>query len=255
MIIQGDKMPRSSREKSINGTYHVMLRGINQQQIFEDNEDYEKFLSILSYCKTISKFELFAYCLMGNHIHLLIKEGKEPLELLMKRIAVRFVYWYNIKYSRVGHLFQDRYKSEPVDDDSYCLTVVRYIHQNPVKAGLCQKVEEYIYSSFNEFYKESNLLDIGFTLDLISLDDFAEYNNLDTWDICLDVETTKTVRLTDEQAKEYIELISGCKNVSEFQQVNIGKRDKYLSMMRKYGLSIRQISRLTGVSYNIARKF
>lgn len=96
-----------------------MLRGINQQQIFEDNEDFEKLLQVLKDCKAISEYKIFAYCLMGNHVHLVIKEGKEPIEQIMKRIATRFVYWYNVKYQRVGHLFQDRFKSEPVENNEY----------------------------------------------------------------------------------------------------------------------------------------
>ena len=79
-----------------------MLRGINGQQFFADSEDYEKLLEILKDCKAISEFEIFAYCLMGNHIHLLLKEVKEPIDQIMKRIATRFVYWYDIKYQRVG---------------------------------------------------------------------------------------------------------------------------------------------------------
>ena len=81
---------------------------------------------------------LLAYCLMGNQIHLLLKEGKESLEQVFKRIGGRFVYWYNVKYQRVGHLFQDSFKSERVDDEAYLLAVIRYIHQNPVKAGITQ---------------------------------------------------------------------------------------------------------------------
>ena len=69
-------MPRQARRKSESGIYHIMLRGINQQQIFEDSEDYEKFLQILKDCKAVSEYKLFAYCLMGNHIHLLIQEDK-----------------------------------------------------------------------------------------------------------------------------------------------------------------------------------
>ena len=88
---------------------------------------------------------------MGNHIHLLIKPEKEPLEQVFKRIGGRYVYWYNVKYQRVGHLFQDRFKSEPVEDDSYFLTVIRYIHQNPVKAGLCKNIKDYKYSSYAEY--------------------------------------------------------------------------------------------------------
>ena len=135
-------MARQARKKSNSGIYHIILRGINRQQIFEDGEDYSKFLRILEECKAISKFEIFAYCLMNNHIHLLLKEVKEPIEQVMKRITTRFVYWYNIKYQRSGHLFQDRFKSEPVESDEYFLTVIRYIHQKPVKAGLCEKPQD-----------------------------------------------------------------------------------------------------------------
>ena len=80
IIKKGDIMPRGARKKSDNGTYHIMLRGINKQQIFEEKEDYEKFLEVLKSCKAISEFKLYAYCLMGNHIHLLINEEKERLE-------------------------------------------------------------------------------------------------------------------------------------------------------------------------------
>ena len=107
-------MPRQARKKSENGIYHIMFRGINKQQIFQENEDYRKFLNVVKECKEISGFKLFAYCLMGNHAHLLLKEGNENLDLIVKRIGSRYVYWYNTKYKRAGHLFQDRYKSEPI---------------------------------------------------------------------------------------------------------------------------------------------
>ena len=113
-----------------------MLRGINQQQIFEDEEDNLRFLETLFKYKQQCGYEIYAYCLMGNHVHILLKEGKEDLTLVLKRIAGSYVYWYNWKYHRSGHLFQDRFKSEPVENDIYFLTVIRYIHQNPVKAGV-----------------------------------------------------------------------------------------------------------------------
>ena len=142
-------MPRTARKKSNTGIYHVMLSGINQQRIFEDDEDNEKFLLTLSDCKKAGGFELYGYCLMGNHVHLLIKVAKEELEQIFRRIEARYVYWYNWKYKRSGHLFQDRYKSEPVEDDRYFVSVLRYIHQNPVKAKLCKKPEEYKWSSYS----------------------------------------------------------------------------------------------------------
>jgi len=128
-------MPRQAREKSEKGIYHIILRGINKQQIFEDEEDYFKFLDTIEKYKTTSGYKILAYCLMGNHIHLLLMTGKESLEKIFKRIGSSYVYWYNWKYGRAGHLFQDRFKSEPVDDEDYLFTVLKYIHQNPLKCG------------------------------------------------------------------------------------------------------------------------
>ena len=124
-------MPRNARKQSKSGIFHVMLRGINRQVIFQDDEDCEKYLQCLVECQKLSGFQLYAYCLMGNHVHLLLEEKKEPLSQIFKRLGVRYVYWYNWKYKRTGHLFQDRFKSEPVEDDSYFLAVLRYIFQNP----------------------------------------------------------------------------------------------------------------------------
>ena len=144
-------MPRQARRKSESGIYHIMLRGINRQVIFEDEEDNLKFLETLKNYKAVSGYKLFAYCLMSNHIHLLLRVEKEYLDLIIKRIAGSYVYWYNWKYKRNGHLFQDRFKSEPVEDDAYFLTVIRYIHQNPIKAGLSKTIDDYKFSSYNEY--------------------------------------------------------------------------------------------------------
>ena len=246
-------MPRQARKKSESGIYHIMLRGINQQQIFEDREDCEKFLEILKDCKAICEFKLFAYCLMGNHIHLLIKEGSENLEQLFKRLCGRFVYWYNIKYRRVGHLFQDRFKSEPVDREEYFFTVLRYIHQNPTKAGLCKGVGDYAYSSYQEYFNESSFVDRADVLNLMTIDEFVGLNQQTSDTVCMDIVDKPVVRVTDEQARELIRKISKCENVSDFQNLDTEQRNKYLKKLREKGLSIRQLSRLTGISFSVIR--
>lgn len=163
-------MPRGAREKAESGIYHIMLRGINKQTIFEDDEDYVKFLHVINDCKKKSSFKLMAYCLMSNHLHLLIKEENEELGQIFKRIGSSYVYWYNFKYSRTGHLFQDRFRSESVNNDEYFLTVLRYIHQNPIKAGLCTDVSKYKCSSYNDYLYKTELTDIEFGLSLFSED-------------------------------------------------------------------------------------
>jgi len=100
-------MPRAPREKSSTGVYHVMLRGINRQIIFEDDEDYQKYLDTLKTYQEKSGYIIYAYCLMSNHIHLLMKEVAEDLAIVFRRLGPSYVYWYNWKYGRRGHLFQD----------------------------------------------------------------------------------------------------------------------------------------------------
>ena len=249
-------MPRQARKKSETGIYHIMLRGINRQRIFEEKEDKDRFIQVISENKTKSEFKIFAYCLMSNHIHLLIQEVEEPIEQIMKRIATKYVYWYNLKYQRVGHLFQDRFKSEPIETDEYLFTVLRYIHQNPIKAGICKRNEDYKYSSYNEYLGQKNIVDSEFILEMLPIKEFVEFHKEEEQTKCLDI-SDNPIRsgVTDEQAQKIIMKHTKCKSVSDFQKLDIKSRDKALKLLREKGLSIRQISRLTGVSFNVVRKF
>ena len=241
-------MPRTERKKSATGIYHVMLRGINHQQLFEDAEDYLRFLSILRECKEVCAYKLYAYCLMGNHVHLLMQEGKEPLDLIFKRIGGRFVYWYNLKYQRAGHLFQDRYKSEPVETDAYFLTALRYIIQNPMKAGLEEKPGTYGWSSYAAYAgKPDGLTDSEMAIEMLGgqealLAYLAERNE----DRLLDL-TERKQGLTDEQAKAIMKRVSGCESASAFQGLEAKRQKEVLSKMLKKGVSVRQAARMTGV--------
>ena len=250
-------MSRQARQKSESGIYHVMLRGINQQQIFEDKDDYAIFLETLKLCKKNTGFELFAYCLMGNHVHLLLKVNPlfGELDTVLKRIGVRYVHWFNYKYQRTGHLFQDRFKSEPVEDDQYFLTVLAYIHQNPVRAGLVRHPKDYAESSYAEYLQTeyAGLVDTGFAYNLLSREEFIALNEQKIVANCLDVEQEK-VRLTDEMARELIYRETKCKSAADFQELVVSKRDNALLELRKKGISIRQLSRLTGVSKGIIER-
>jgi len=112
-------MPRTRRIKSETGIYHVVLIGNNKQTIFEDEEDNKMFLITLKQFRKKSGYSILGYCLMGNHVHLLMKTGEESIGQCFRRIGASYVYWYNLKYFRVGHLFQDRFKSEVVETEEY----------------------------------------------------------------------------------------------------------------------------------------
>ena len=249
-------MPRRARNKSESGIYHIMLRGINRQSVFEDDEDREKFLQTLSECKGISNFLLFAYCIMGNHIHLLIKVEEEPLEQIFKRIGARYVYWYNWKYRRCGHLFQDRYKSEPVEDDSYFLTVLRYILQNPIKAELCQTLDEYKWSSYNDYKNGDGITDIDFGFNILSMEKskvkeiFISYMNERNEDKCLELEE-RNKRITDDELKIIVENDFNIKPMMIQNEAREKMQGLLMKILEIEGVSTRQLARITGISTNI----
>lgn len=153
-------MSRTPRTISGTGIYHAMMRGINHQDIFHDSTDYNYFLSVMRrnllkrgpYKQAIgSNCYYYAYCLMPNHIHLLIQEGFDNVSNIVKRITISYVYYYNHKYQRDGHLFKERFRSEPVNDMSYFTMLLRYIHRNSVEAQLIKNVIDYPYSSWREY--------------------------------------------------------------------------------------------------------
>ena len=247
-------MPRNARIKSQTQVYHVMLRGINKQNIFEESEDYEKMLQLLQYCIEKSGMELYAYCLMTNHIHLLLKEGNEPLAITFRRLGSKFVYWYNAKYERTGHLFQDRFKSEPVEDDSYFLTVLRYIHLNPIKSGLVKKVAEYPYSSYSAYLSAQAWFDTQKALSIISKEQFKEFHKTGLEDTCLDIPEEVQRHFTQEQAKRIMKQVTKCESISEYQAFDRKKRNEWICKLKSKGVSCRQISRLTGETYYMIQK-
>ncbi|OQB14536.1 MAG: Transposase IS200 like protein [Firmicutes bacterium ADurb.Bin193] len=245
-------MPRQARKKSESGIYHVMLRGINRQTIFEDEEDCNVFLETIAIYKDDMSTCIYGYCLMKNHIHLLVKSDK--LSDFMRKIGAKYVYWYNWKYDRIGGLFQDRYKSEVVEDDGYFLTVLRYIHQNPIRASITETIDEYEFSSYNEYIKSNGkkIIDTDFVFNMLSLNEFIKFHNETNNDKCLEIIEVR--RINDEIAKSMIYKVSKCKNPSEFQALDLYKRDKYIKILKENGLSIRQIERLTGINRGIVLK-
>jgi REP element-mobilizing transposase RayT len=158
-------MPRIQREKGEFSTYHIIQRGNERKNLFLRDEDKLRFLDIMA--KTREKYNclVYCYCLMDNHVHLLINDNGNDISKLMKSINVSYVSYFNRFYKRFGHLFQDRFRSEIIDDDPYLLEVSRYIHNNPVKAGIVEKPEEYRWSSYNVYVGKTvnshELLDTG----------------------------------------------------------------------------------------------
>lgn len=248
-------MPRKARKKSDSGVYHIMLRGINRQNLFEDDEDRERFINTIHYFKSISNYRVYGYCLMNNHIHLLLRETDESISNAVKRISSSYVYWYNQKYERCGHLFQERFRSEVVETDAYFLTVLRYIHQNPIKAGMINNINQYKWSSYHDYVKTPRVVDIQFALDSFSINRveavelFQIFTNERNDDLCLDYTERKNLR--DEDVRVFLNNL-GFASFSELQRLEKGQRDDALrEIIRISGASTRQLARLTGISKSV----
>jgi putative transposase len=141
-------MPRMGRAILPDYPHHVMQRGHNRQVVFAQNADYERYLDTLARFKDIYCVKVYAYCLMTKHIHLLVApEDTAGLAALMKRLAGRQTRYHNSLEGRTGTLWEDRYKSSPVDSDNYLLVCTRHIEMNPVRANLVMTPEAYDWSS------------------------------------------------------------------------------------------------------------
>ena len=228
------------------------MHGIISCDVAGSRQENRRFLEILQRVKQESLLQLFAYCLMGNHVHLLLREGKEPLGMTFKRIGVSYVYYYNWKYELHGHLFQDRYRSEQVEDDAYFLDVLRYICQNPVKAGLCAKPFEYPWLGCSGITECDALLD-GFG-NLTDLKGDALLSFVSERCDADHLEDKGTKRLTDREATERLRIACGCSNAQDIGGWTGEKRDTALRKALGTGVSIRQLSRLTGISKAIIER-
>lgn len=256
-------MPRNARQKSSSGIYHIMLRGANRKIIFHDDKDSIRFLDILEKYKVKSEIELYAWCLMGNHVHLLLKEGIEDLAVTMKRIGVSYAWYYNKKYKVVGHLFQDRYKSENVESDEYLLAVIRYIHQNPVQSGIVKRPKDWKWSSCKSYYSNGGyhpfLVDKDMVLDIFSEDRlkaikrFREFNEQSSEKRYLDDEVK--VNFTDEEAKIRIDNLLKSKRIIGLKDLPKGRRDEIIAEIKNIdGLTQRQISRVLEISLSVINR-
>jgi len=262
-------MSRKAREASDSGIYHVMLRGVNRQDIFECDKDYLKFLDLLRRAafprdennKPLPpNLVIFAYCLMPNHVHLLVREQpKVPISDAMKSISVSYAYYFNQKYEHLGHLFQDRFRSETVNDMEYFITLLRYIHQNPVAAMIVRRVDDYRWSSWCEFNTtlpcDVHVCSVSSVFQKIPYKELEGYVHepIPKVQRILDFDNDTSVRVSDDMVRDFVSFDCGT-NVTDIQSLDKELRNEILLRMYKFGASIRQIARMTGVSRGLIER-
>jgi putative transposase len=166
-------MARKPRIEFKGAFYHVITRGNQRQKIFKDKDDFLKYLEILFNYKIRYKYFLYAYMLMNNHVHLLIEIQETPLSKILQGINQSYTTHFNRKYKTVGHLFQGRYKAILCDRDEYLLSLIKYIHLNPVRAKIVKTPAEYQWSSHHSYIKRTsgvNIVDTDQVLRMFSED-------------------------------------------------------------------------------------
>ena len=244
-------MPRTPRKQSVSGIHHVMARGIDKRNIFLKEGDYSKFLSILLHTQQKYPLKIYAYCLMCNHFHLLVQPQVDELGTAIQRITTAYAVYHNQTHQRFGHLFQNRFKSEPIDGDEQFLTVLRYIHQNPIKAQLVDDMRDYPWSSFHVYAGNSSvtsnasLVATDFARDLVgNSSKLLEFFEIPTEHKCLDIGITAP--LDDAELNFAIQSIISIEGLHELPK---NERDNFLRLIKsKTGASNRRLAQILDIS-------
>ena len=242
-------MPRHARQLAESGVYHVMLRGVNRDAIFLEDADCARFLHSLAQARDASGCAVLAYCLMSNHVHLVLRTGDEPIGNVVKRLGVRYAGWFNRKYGRVGHLFQDRFRSVAVEDDGYFVTLLRYVWNNPVEAGLVELPEAYQWSSRQLLGRESPLVDEKQLRKLLPGDPLA-------WVAAAQpvrpsdqtAALGRRPRHTDEEAAELLRRVCGVSSPEEYRKLDATTQRRVIRELRTRSVAYAQIAKVTGLS-------
>lgn len=257
-------MSRKARALAASGAYHIMVRGIDKMQLFRDDADCVQYLSCLDSVQQPDRFEVLAYCLMGNHVHLLVRTDKASaagLETATKSLGVRYAAYYNRRYDRVGPLFQGRYKSQPVDTVGYFLRVLRYIHNNPVAAGLCAAPDAYQWSSWRDYFAPAPdrlcAVRTEYALRLRPLDWLREWHAQAEPNArgFLEDDTARPARLTDAAVTELIRTLADCRPHEAAGLPEAKKESLFRALLYQEGCRVPQLSRLTGLPKGELRRY
>ncbi|MFZ5351271.1 MAG: REP-associated tyrosine transposase [Bacillota bacterium] len=251
-------MPRQARAISPSDYYHVIMRGNNRENIFAYTEQKNFFINLLKEQCIDGLAEISAYCIMDNHVHIVTKTEIGDLAKAVKSINTKYAMRFNTQRNRVGHVFQDRFKSEIIKDDKHLLQVVRYVHNNPVKAKMVKAACDYKYSSYNEYINENVIISSiqkKFIMEYFSdsTAQFIEYHLASDDNEYL--ETKEDIqKMREEKGQEIISDYILAKGLKEGKQVianAVYLEELTYELLTKSRLSHRQIASLLGVGRGI----
>lgn len=232
-----------------------MCRALNKQVLFDEEEDFLFYIALIKKNLIKNNIKVFAYCLMTNHLHLIIKDKDDKLNIYMKSINVSYAKYYNKKYGRTGYVFNDRFHSEPIENIKYFLTCIRYIHQNPVKAMICEKTYNYKFSSIHAYRNAKGnyleLVDTKYVLDKFGKDYFLKWNEEYNNDRCMDVMCNK---MTDMEVTKMLYDIMKINGKKEYLQKSEAEKVVAILKLIDYSIPMMQLARVSGIYYNKIQK-
>ena len=250
-------MPRSAREASPTSCYHIMMRGINKDKIFIETRHKKLVEELMETLLRESGVEIISYCIMDNHLHLILKGELGDISFALKKINTRFAMRINKEHNRVGHVFQDRFKSEVINNDQHLLQAIRYVHNNPVKAKMVANQKDYPWSSYRCYVgSDKGILEKDVVEEVLEIAggirSFTGFHNIEDYIEFLDTsEEFDNNRL--DHAQSIIKDFCLDKGIIEIRRVNQSEYlDELISiLLNKSNLSHRKIAELLEVNNNL----
>ena len=246
-------MPHVAREKGESGYYHVVPKGIADQLIFEDDDDRRLYVELLRKAKAETDVKLHAYCLMSNHVHLVVEDEADKLSEFMKYLTERYAMYFAKQIGRSGGIFRKPFWSEPIESDNYLLCAVRYVHANPAAAGICP-ASRYEWSSAKDYLgRAGDITDTGMVLDMLGgRDGFIEFSKASNATASPFPGSALSNHLTDDEALAIAKAILGDMGVN-LAACDRNTRVEGVSLLAERGFPTLQIARITGVSRDACR--
>ncbi len=246
-------MARQARANSPTEVQHVTARGAGKRIIFEDDFDRIRYLQKLEEYAARDNVSVIAWCLMDNHVHLLLKCDVNSLKTMMRSLGISHAQWFNGHHGHIGPVFQGRYSSSPIENDAHLLECVRYIHKNPATAGVAETTH-YRWSSYGEYIGKHDSCVPEFcdtTLVLSMLDDFVAFHERNDIEVDFMELVPNRPPLSDGEVSEIAKKSYGQGYADVIAAMQKRDRDQALLQLHIAGASIRQLERLTGIGRGV----
>ena len=245
-------MPRKPRTETHGAYDHVTVRGSGRRQVFEGDGDREHFLELLHRVSAEEGCAIFAWCLMDNHIHLLLKGETKGISRMMQRLLTSYAHWFNGRHGHVGHVFQGRYDSMPIMTDEHLLSAIKYIHMNPRDMGI-EDPSSYPWSSYRAYLLHPEGESYHEIVDVFGGHEaFRAFHEDENEQVGFMLSSRR--RLSDAEADMIAKRVCGQHYRDMLPEGSAAERGRQIAELRLAGLSIRQIERLTGIGRGVIAK-